>query len=235
MSVKPSPGWFAVTFVLLLGLLRGEAQAQTLAIAGVQASQTSDFAYVGTLVPVGQAKLGNGYFLSPMLSINRYTFDQNGTGFTGLQPSVSLGLGYATMLANTSLSISVSGGYAHTSLTPYAPSGSLNGGSFYAEPQMWMRVPLPEHVALTANGGYLLGLRSYWFVTYLAKPLNEVFSVGPEIDLGGGPKYRNRVIGLRGNGNVTSRLGYSLTLGAISNSAGQYNAYASFTLNYPLP
>lgn len=235
MSMKPRTGLFAVTCVLILGSLSGETQAQTLAIAGLQASRSSDFAYVGSIVPVGRAKLGDGYFLSPMFSFNRYTFDQNGTGFTGLQPSVSLGFGYATTLANTSLSISVSGGYAHTNLTPYAPSGSLNGSSFFTEPQIWMRVPLPERVALTANGGYLLGLRSYWFVTYLAIPLDSAFSVGPEIDLGGGPKYRNRVIGLRGSGNITSRLSYSLTLGAISNSTGQYNAYAGFTLDYPLP
>lgn len=211
------------------------AHAQNLAVVGAQASRSSDYAYAAVLMPIGQSRLGDGYYLSPDIGVSRYIFNQDHTGFTGVQPSVTLGLGYATTLAGTSLSLSIAGGYAHTNLTPYALPGSLQGNSVFAEPQIWLQVPLPTRVKLTANGGYLLGLRSYWFLTYAAIPVAGTFSLGPEIDLGGGSNYRNEVFALRGNANITPQLGASLTLGAIADSAGEYDPYVGFTLNYPLP
>lgn len=211
------------------------AHAENLMISGGQASRTSDFAYIGVITPLGQARLGDGIFLSPILDISRYTFNQSHTGFTGLQPSASLALGYATAINGTNISLSVAGGYAHTSLSPYVPSGSMNGSAVFVEPEIYMHIPLPAHASLTANGGYLLGLRSYWFLTYAAIPIGGAFSIGPEIDLGGGPNYRSRVIAMRGNGNITPKLGFSVTLGAIADAAGSFTPYAGFTLNYPFP
>lgn len=209
------------------------AYAQNLAISGVQASRTADYAFAGVIHPILGGQLGKGLFLAPIAGVSRYTFNQEATRFTGTQPSVSLGLGYATSLGPASVSLSTAAGYANTTISPYVPSGSDHGGQFFVEPQIWLRVPLGRRLAVTVNGGYLTGLRSYWFVGYGSYRITPRFALGPEVDLGGGPSYRNRMLGVRFSIQATARLGVDVTLGGITNIPGSYQPFAGINLDLP--
>lgn len=219
--------------VLLAGVFLRPAQAQMMAIAGGQTSRAADYAYTGIIDPLFDGKLGSGWFISPMLGLNRYSFKQNTTRFVGTQPSGSLGLGYSISGKAGSISLSVAEGYGQASISPYAPAGSVHGGQFFTEPEIWAQVPLAPWLHITANGGYLTGLRSYWFVTYAAATITPRISVGPEIDLGGGPNYRSQVVAARFNTQITQRLGVSLSLGGITNIPGSYHPYAGVGLTLP--
>jgi hypothetical protein len=209
------------------------ANAQNLAIAGGQASRSADYAFAGVIHPIFDGQLGNGLFLAPIIGVSRYTFNQNEIRLTGTQPAVSLGIGYSTKLGPASASLSVAGGYANTTISPYVPNGSVHGGEFFVEPQVWLRVPVGKYTSVTANGGYLTGLRSYWFVGYAAYSLTPRLAIGPELDLGGGPNYRNRMLGVRFKIQASPRIGVAFTLGAITNIPGSYRPFVG--INFVLP
>ncbi len=236
---RVAPGFRAFLPTALVGLLvltaaPDVAVAQSLLIGGAQASRASDYGYVGLIDPVWGGRLGEGFFLAPIIGVSRYSFTQSNTRFTGLQPAASLGVGYAFSIAGVNTNLSLAAGYANTSLTPYLPAGAIHGGRGFLEPSLWVMAPITPRLSVVVNGGYLTGLRSYWFTSYAQYRFAPHFTLGPEIDMGGGPNYRNRMIGLRLGTEVAHRLQLSGTLGAITNIPGSYHPYVGLGVTLPL-
>ena len=226
-----------VTMVLGLLVLTAApevAMAQSLLIGGAQASRASDYGYFGLIDPVWGGRLGQGFFLAPIIGVSRYSFNQSNTRFTGLQPAASLGLGYAFSIDGVNTNLSLAAGYANTSLTPYLPAGAVHGGRGFLEPSLWVMAPIARKLSVVVNGGYLTGLRSYWFTSYAQYRIAPHFTLGPEFDMGGGPNYRNRTIGLRLGTDIAHRLQLSGTLGAITNIPGSYHPYFGLGVTLPL-
>lgn len=206
---------------------------QNLLIAGGQYSTSSQSVYLGSITPLAGGTLGDGYFISPFVGWNRYTFQKNGQTFTGSEPTASLGIGRGWKTKHFDLSLSVAGGYANTNVSPYAPSGSLHGGKWFVEPEIYAHASLPRGVSFTFNGGYLTGLRSYWASTYILVPVTSSFSVGPEADFGGGINYRNHAFALRVSDKVTNSLVVNASAGALTNIPGSYHPYFALNLSVP--
>jgi len=209
--------------------------SQNLLIAGGQGSSNAQFAYLGMIAPIAGGTLGHGPFVVPFFGWSRYTFNQNGTEFTGSEPSGSLGFGYAWTTNVLSVSLSIAGGYSNTTLSPYAPPGAFKGSQWFAEPQMYAQLKLPAGVTVTGDGGYLTGLRSYFVTSYAQVPVTDAVAVGPEADFGGGINYRNQTFGLRVSDRVTPGLTVALTGGAQTNIPGNYRPYFALALSVPIP
>lgn len=206
---------------------------QNLFVGGGSYSASSQFAYIGSILPLAGGALGKGFFVSPFASWSRYTFEKDGKTFTGSEPSASLGVGYAWQLPHLDLNLSVAGGYSNTTVTPYAPAGSFHGGQWFAEPEIYAHVHLPEGASLTVNGGYLTGLRSYWGSSYLLVPVTRSVSIGPEVDIGGGVNYRTRTYALRVADMITDSVGVDFSAGATTNLPGPYHPYVALNLSVP--
>jgi hypothetical protein len=210
------------------------AAAQSLLIGGAQASRASDYGYFGLIDPVWGGRLGEGFFLAPIVGVSRYSFIQSNTRFTGLQPAASLGLGYAFSIAGLKTNLSLAAGYANTSLSPYVPTNAVHGGKAFLEPSLWALAPIEPRLSVVVNGGYLTGLRSYWFTSYAQYRIAPQVTLGPELDMGGGPNYRNRMFGLRLGAKVAEQLELSGTLGEITNIPGSYHPYIGLGVTLPL-
>lgn len=207
--------------------------SQNLLIGGAQFSRTSQFAYLGTILPIDGGTLGHGLFISPFLSRSQYTFSQNGTEFTGTQPSASLGVGYSWSTKQLSVSLSVAGGYSNTTLSPYSPPNAFRGAQWFAEPELYTQLALPAGSSFTFDGGYLTGLRSFFVTTYLQVPVGDAISIGPEADFGGGINYRNHTFALRVSDQLTKRLAVNLSAGATTNVPGNYHPYVGVGFSLP--
>lgn len=206
---------------------------QNLFIAGGQYSSSSQSAYAGSIVPFPGATLGKGFFISPFVGLNRYTFRKNGQLFTGTEPAASLGIGHGWTTKTFDLNLSLAGGYSNTRVSPYAPSGSFHGGMWFAEPEIYAHAMLPKGASVTFNAGYLTGVRSYWTTAYLLIPVTSRLSVGPEADFGGGINYRNHAIALRFATRVTNSLEVDFSGGAMTNVPGSYHPYVALNLSVP--
>ena len=222
--------WF---LLLLAGPAWGDQQTQSLFIGGAQYSAPSQFVYAGAIIPFAGGRLGQGFYVSPFVGWSRYTFLNNGTTITGSEPAPSLGIGHAWSGKRYSISLSIAGGYSHTSLSPYAPPGSFRGTEWFAEPEVYAEVALPAKSSLVVNGGYLTGLRSYWVSTYAMTPLTGRFSAGAEADFGGGINYRNHTFALRLADQFTNQLTLTASLGAMTNVPGNYHPYIALTVSLP--
>lgn len=222
---------------LLTGMMfagPAHAASQSLLLGGAQYSGDNDYVYLGALKPIAGGKLGDGFYVSPFLGVSHYTFTQNNLGFTGNQPAVSLGVGYAWTRPGFSLSLSLAGGYADTFLSPYKPSGSIIGGQLFAEPEIYTRIALPGNGSVTINSGYLAGIRSFFGSVYSLVPVNKTLSIGPEVDFGGGINYRDHSFALRIQDQLTSQLTLTLSAGASTNVPVAYKPYVAFTFSLPV-
>jgi hypothetical protein len=208
---------------------------QNLFIGGGQYSSSSQYVYLGDITPIAGGSLGKGLFVSPFVSWSRYTFQKNGTEFTGSQPAASLGFGYAWTTKPLSVSLSLAGGYSNTSVSPFAPSGSFHGPQWFAEPEIYAQAHLPAGITVTGNGGYLTGSRDFWVTTYAMVPVTAALSIGPEADLGGGINYRNHTIALRLADQLTPRLAFTVSGGATTDVPGSYHPYVGMGLSVPFP
>lgn len=212
---------------------RAGSPPQNLFVGGGSYSASSQFAYAGSIMPLGGGTLGKGFFVSPFASWGRYTFEKNGRTFTGADPSASLGFGYGWQMPHLDLSLSLAGGYSNTTVTPYAPPGSFHGGQWFAEPEIYAQTTLFKNASLTFNGGYLTGLRSYWSSTYLLIPATQSVSIGPEIDFGGGVNYRTRTYALRVADKISNTVGLDFSVGATTDLPGPYHPYVALNLSVP--
>lgn len=224
----------ALIGLYILFFIPNIAAAQSLLIGGAQASRSSDYGYFGLIDPVWGGRLGEGFFLAPIVGVSRYSFIQSDTRYTGLQPAASLGFGYAFSMAGLKTNLSLAAGYANTSLSPYLPTGAVHGGRGFLEPSVWVMAPIAPRLSVVVNGGYLTGLDSYWFTSYAQYRIAPHFMLGPELDMGGGPNYRNRMIGLRLGTEIAHRVQLSGTLGAITDIPGSYHPYIGLGVTLPL-
>lgn len=225
---------FAAAGVLATFGLQAPARAASgLLIAGANYSAVGSYAYLGDIKPVAGGTLGNGFFVSPFVGVSRYTFTGNATNFTGYQPAASLGVGYSGGFGPISYSLSGAGGVAYTSLSPFRPTGSITGAQAFLEPEIYLQANTSRHTRLVMNGGYLLGLRSYWFCAYQQTDLGQRFSAGPELDLGGGSNYRNQAMALRLGYRITAAVSLSVSVGAQRSGAGAWTPYVALGLSAP--
>ena len=222
-----------VLLVSAAGRAWADPPPQNLFIGGAQYSAPSQFAYAGAILPFAGGTLGHGFYVSPFIGWSRYTFMSDGTQITGSEPAPSLGIGHAWSGKHYSLSLSVAGGYSHTSLSPYAPPNSFRGSEWFAEPEVYAQGSLPGGSSLTVNGGYLTGLRSFWVSSYAMIPLAARFSAGAEADFGGGINYSNHVFALRVADQLTNQLTLTASLGAATNVPGNYHPYVALAVSLP--
>lgn len=211
--------------------LPGAGAAQSLVLAGAEASGRGSYAYLGHLAALGEGPLGAGWAIRHW--VDRVTYDYR----SGARDIDAEAFGYAPALgylsAGETLSHGLYGGVrvAHTKLSPDDPGNGSRGWRvrpFVQADGVWrMRPGLEQHFVAS----YELDSGEYYLRDRLAVRIGEGLAVGPELVFKGGRNYDGWQLGVvLSKARVAADVGLNLKLGAAGQRGESTAAYVGLEL-----
>lgn len=151
-------------------------QNNRLAVAGVQIAAKSSYAFATAIVPLANARLGQGWYQKAGLNWMNYRYDGsldgNSTEVRATAPGLEAGIGHMWNSEKSGLDLSATIGYRHIGIAPFVPAGDRAGNVFTLNPQLQARHQLSTVVDADLLANYAIGMHSSFVRTRLGwKPV----------------------------------------------------------------
>jgi len=193
--------------VLLLSAVAAPAQAtDSLLLAGTSDSSLGGYSYVGTLIPLGQSSLGQGWVMRQWLDYLTYHYDGFAPDIHARSFGYAPAIGYQWPTANGSHAALYAGvRLANTHLSPDDPSNVDRGtrARFTLQGELMSPVGAAAQNEFLAEGEF--GNGAYFVRDRLAWRLAGHYSFGPEVIAQGSREYRAHEAALCFGGITLSR------------------------------
>lgn len=187
------------------------------ALAGVEGSNDTHSAYLGTVRPLPGSDLGKGWVQRYWVDYTKYRYEK--TPVQDIDAKVfgmEIALGYQGSSAAGWWSAYVGGRYGNTRLTPDDPDNSDRGTEFSVKLQLEGETSLSPSWRVNGIASHVVDHSSYWARVRLEHWLGNGLRLGPEIVAQGDPLYHLHKIGayvggirLGGAAALTVKLGAS--------------------------
>lgn len=206
-----------------------QARAQDgVALAGIEGSNATHSAYLGTVRPLAGSGLGKGWVQRYWLDYTRYRYEK--TPVQDIDASVvgaEVALGYQDSSESGWWSAYVGGRYGNTRLSPDDPANEDRGGDFSAKLQFEGETALSPGWRINGIVSHVVAHSNYWARVRLERWLGDGLRVGPEFVAQGDPLYHLHKIGVYVGGiRLGEAAALTVKLGASKLSAERTGAYA---------
>ena len=190
MPVTKRPYW-----ILVWLLAASPAAAEQLWLAGAEASAGGGrYAYAGLITPLGEGRLGAGWFQRAWLDWLGYTYDGADGTVRARAPGGEWALGRAWSAGATAAALSAGAVYRDTRLTPAAADSAVAGGRWGLKLQGEARTSRPGWAG-EAIASYTVGTAGYWARLRAFRRRGDHHWPGAELVVQGDPEYRAVQVG----------------------------------------
>ena len=172
------------------------AMAQdSLLLAGAEVSDQAGYAYLGSIIPIGDGVLGNGWVHRLWLDHNRYQYESGSRDIHVERSATEYALGYHGGTPQKSYAIYLGAGYAHTTVDPVDPKFDERGGKVRARMSGELGIELPLAWRGDLIASHTFGRSDYWLRGRFTHAAGK-FRVGPEFIAQGDENYSMTKLGL---------------------------------------
>lgn len=221
---------------LLSLLVSPPCKAETnnnLVIAGLQTSSKSTYAYSMAIVPLGDARLGQGWYQKAGLSWLTYRYDGTLNGNTqevsATAPGIEAGIGHMWNYESSRLDLSATLGYRHIGIAPFIPAGDRSGNVFTLNPQIQASRQLSSRIDVDLLANYAIGLDSSFTRTRLGWKPESGWRTGLEGIWQEGRNYRISQHGLFLSKTLASGMTVEINAGQAKLENESASAYVGLT------
>jgi hypothetical protein len=204
-------------------------EAQTgIALAGVEAGNDAQYAYLGTVLPLPGQALGQGWAQRYWLDYTGYIYEKGpGQEIDARVGGVEAALGYTGSSAAGWWGVYLGARYGETRLSPEDPGNEESGAQFSGKLQIEGEAALSPTWRINGIANHLIGLSSYWSRLQLQTRLDNQLLVGPELIVQGDNNYSLYKLGVFVGGIKLGRdAALTVKAGASNQDSGSTGAYA---------
>lgn len=205
------------------------------ALAGIEASRDSSYAYLGLVLPFPSQQLGNGFVQRYWLDYIGYQYDKTEQqAIEAKVAGVEASVGYQQSNATSWWGIYLGPRFANTRLSPYDPLNEDRGGRLRAKLQLEGETEIGKGWRINGIASHLIGNSNYFTRIRLQTTLRNQLRVGPEVIVQGDSNYRAyRVGGFLGNIMITPNTALTLKLGMSKLESAPASLYAGAEFYIP--
>jgi hypothetical protein len=184
-----------VAATLMACLMEPSLAAESIVLSGVEIGGKAKYAYLGTVMPVGNGVLGDGWVHRLWLDYNRYQYAADNLVVQVKRASTEYALGYHGGSRPASYALYLGANYAYATPDPVPESFVDRGGK--------LRLRASAELSSELGGGWrgdfiashLLGKADYWLRGRLTQNFH-MLRVGPELIVQGDREYNMSKLGL---------------------------------------
>lgn len=201
-------------------------------IGGGNATSDNAFSYLGLITPLGDGKLGQGWFNQSMLSYltYRYTTSPNGQSVDvkARAPGIATGIGYAWSGQSYGISVLGSIDYRYFDVTPSLPNEKPQGGVYGFSPQLQARYDFSSKFDTDLIAGYtFVQQSSFNRLRFGYKPMWN-WRLGAESIYQNGKNYRTVQYGLFATSYLSNGLALEVSGGTAKSQDDTTSPYFGF-------
>lgn len=168
---------------------------ESLLLTGMEISDQAGYAYLGSITPLGNSVLGNGWVRRLWLDHNRYQYESGNQTIQVKRSGAEYALGHQGWTSRTSYAVYLGAGYAHTTLDPNDTSFDDRGGKFRVRMSGELGIDLPSDWRGDFIASHTLGRTDYWLRGRFTHAYGR-FRIGPELITQGDEHYSMTKLGL---------------------------------------
>lgn len=147
---------------------------ENLVLTGVEVSGRAGYAYLGSILPLGDSVLGNGWVQRVWLDHNRYQYQSGNQNIHIQRSGVAYALGYQSGTSHLSYAAYFGAGYAYSDMDHEDPGFKERGGRVrpHLSGELGVELPLGWRGDLIAS--YTFIKSDYWFRGRFAHSLGKI-------------------------------------------------------------
>lgn len=170
---------------------------EKIALAGIEASRDSQYAYLGMVLPLPGQRLGQGLVQRYWLDYTTYRYEKTpGQDIDAKVAGVEAALGYQNGSERGWWSAYLGGRYGNTRLNPNDFENEDRGGELNFKLQLEGESALSSAWRVNGIVSHLIGQSSYWSRLRVQTVLSNQLLFGPELVAQGDPRYHLYKLGL---------------------------------------
>ena len=214
-------------------VIPGQAQADSIWLTGAEAARSSQYLYLGTVLPLGQHKLGQGWVQRYWVDAIRYEYESGSQTIRARGAGLEAAIGYQFPRPDGWFSIYGGARWNNTNLSPDDPSNDSRGTHLRPKLQIEGDSALAGVWRINGVASYIFDQKAYWGRLRLAHKPGDI-AWGMEAVRQGDPSYNASQIGVFTDGwraGETLRMGFKA---GVRRSEGENSPYAGVEFFLPL-